>query len=87
MRYAANHSGAVATIMSPPDFNALATGHQVFLGVGANIITIEVTPESAEPDPDDPAIYTVTVNRAAAGASSDANLTDLAIMGECLWCL
>ena len=75
VRHAVNHSGAMATITSPDDFNALASGHQVFLGVGANPITITVTAENAV----DTRIYTVTVTRAAASASGNADLTDLEI--------
>ena len=76
VRFAVNHSGARATVRSPGDFNALAAGHQVFLGVGANIIMIDVTAENAVAAPDP---YMVTVNRAAANASSDAKLDGLSI--------
>ena len=73
--HAVNHSGAMATITSPPDFNTLAAGHQVFLGVDANPIVITVTAENAMATE----IYTVTVNRAAASASDNADLTALTI--------
>ena len=78
-----NQPGAIAafvisaTDMTPAqDFNPLAQGHQVFLSVGAsNTITIQVTAENAA----DTNFYTVTVNRAEAGASNNADLNGLEI--------
>ena len=68
--FAVNNPGAIATVESPNDFNPLVAGHQVFLGVGVNTITIEVTAENAGPSKP----YIVTVNRASVNASDNADL-------------
>ena len=69
--HAVNQSGAKATVTVPGDFNPLARGHQVFLGVGDNTIRIVVTAENAAATRN----YVVTVTRAAANASDDATLS------------
>ena len=66
----ANHRGAKARVISPPDFNTSTTAHEVALGVGSTVIMIEVIAE----DVGEPKIYQVTVTRAPAGASSNAKL-------------
>ena len=70
--HAVNQSGARATVTAPDDFNPLARGHQVFLGVGANTIEITARAENAVAT----RIYRVTVTRAAANASGDATLME-----------
>ena len=70
--FAVNQPGARTTVESPDDFNAVASGHQVFLGVGETIITIVVMAENAKTEAEK--TYTVTVKRAAANASDNANL-------------
>ena len=69
-----NHSGALAVVM-PADFNPGTAAHEVFLGVGDTVITIEVTAEDATTME----MYTLTVKRAGVNASSDAKLDGLSI--------
>ena len=61
--------------MTLDDADASETGQQVTLADGDNVIKVKVTAE----DGTTTQTYAVTVNRAAADASTDATLSDLVV--------
>ena len=68
--------GTAAVVITPPDADTTAPGHQVTLAAGsATPITVTVTDQATT------RTTTVTVHRAAATASTDATLSGLSLSG------